>query len=64
MADDKKKPEDETPKAQAEGAVSSEDLSDDELSSAAGGGDSGGKDTDNTSLAGFSGQWTTNNLSG
>ena len=37
MADDKKKPEDETPKAQAEDAKPSEDLSDDELSNAAGG---------------------------
>lgn len=37
MADDKKKPEDENPKAQAEDAKSSEDLSDDELGHAAGG---------------------------
>ena len=37
MTDDKKKPEDETPKAQAEDAKPSEDLSDDELSNAAGG---------------------------
>ena len=37
MTDDKKKPEDETPKAQAEDAKSSEDLSDDELNNAAGG---------------------------
>ena len=37
MADGKKKPEDETPKAQAEDAKPSEDLSDDELSNAAGG---------------------------
>ena len=35
--DDKKKPEDETPQAQAEDAKPSEDLSDDELSNAAGG---------------------------
>ena len=37
MTDDKKKPEDETPKAQAEDAKPSEDLSDEELSKAAGG---------------------------
>ena len=37
MTDDKKKPEDETPKAQAEDAKPSEDLSDDELGKAAGG---------------------------
>ena len=37
MTDDKKKPEDETPKAQAEDAKASEDLSDDELGKAAGG---------------------------
>ena len=37
MTDDKKKPEDETPKAQAEDAKPSENLSDDELSNAAGG---------------------------
>ena len=37
MTDDKKKPEDETPKAQAEDAKPSEDLSDDDLSNAAGG---------------------------
>ena len=37
MTDDKKKPEDETPKAQAEDAKSSEDLSDDALNNAAGG---------------------------
>ena len=37
MTDDKKKPEDETPKAQAEDAKPTEDLSDDELSNAAGG---------------------------
>ena len=37
MTDDKKKPEDETPKAQAEDAKPAEDLSDDELSNAAGG---------------------------
>ena len=37
MTDDKKKPEDETPKAQAEDAKPTEDLSDDELSDAAGG---------------------------
>ena len=64
MTDDKKNPEDETPKARAEGALSSENLSDDELSNAAGGGDSGGKDRYNTSFTGFSGQWTTDNLSG
>ena len=39
MTDDKKKPEDETPKAQAEDAKPTEDLSDDELSNAAGGTD-------------------------
>ena len=38
MTDEKKKPKDETPKAQAEDAKSSEDLSDDELGDAAGGG--------------------------
>ena len=37
MTDDKKKPEDETPKAQAEDAKPSEDLSDEELEKAAGG---------------------------
>ena len=37
MTDDKKKPEDETPKAQAEDAKPFEDLSDDKLSNAAGG---------------------------
>ena len=37
MTDDKKKPEDETPKAQAEDAKPSEDLSDEELNNAAGG---------------------------
>ena len=37
MTDDKKKPEDETPKAQAEDAKPAEDLSDEELSNAAGG---------------------------
>ncbi len=37
MTDDKKKPEDEAPKAQAEDAKPSEELSDDELSNAAGG---------------------------
>ena len=37
MTDDKKKPEDETPKAQAEDVKPSEDLSDEELSNAAGG---------------------------
>ncbi len=41
MADDKKKPEDETLKAQAEDAKPSEDLSDDELGKAAGGGQGG-----------------------
>ena len=37
MTDDKKKLEDETPKAQAEDAKPSEDLSDEELGKAAGG---------------------------
>ncbi len=37
MTDGKKTPEYETPKAQAEDAKSSKDLSDDELSNAAGG---------------------------
>ena len=37
MTDGKKKPEDDSPKAQAEDAKSSEDLSDDDLSNAAGG---------------------------
>ena len=37
MTDDKKKPEDETLKAQAEDAQPAEDLSDDELCNAAGG---------------------------
>ena len=37
MADDKKKSEDETSKTQAEDAKPSEDLSDDDLSNAAGG---------------------------
>ena len=37
MTDDKKKPDDEAPKAQAEDGKSSEDLLDDELSDAAGG---------------------------
>ena len=37
MTDDKKKPEDETPKAQVQDAKPSEDLSDDELGKAAGG---------------------------
>ena len=37
MAGDKKKPEDETTKAQAEDAKPSEDLSDEELEKAAGG---------------------------
>ena len=44
MTDDKKKPEDETPKAQAEDAKPSEDLSDEQLGKAAGGGQ-GGIDT-------------------
>ena len=38
MTEEKKKPKDETPKAQAEDAKPSEDLSDDELGKAAGGG--------------------------
>ena len=37
MTDDKKKPEDETPQAQAEDAKPAEDLSDEELGKAAGG---------------------------
>ena len=37
MTDDKKKPDDEAPKAQAEDAKPSENLSDDELGKAAGG---------------------------
>ena len=37
MTDDKKKPEDEAPKAQAEDAKPSEDLSDDQLNNAVGG---------------------------
>ena len=37
MTDDKKKSEDETPKAQAEDAKPAEDLSDEELGKAAGG---------------------------
>ena len=37
MTDDKKKPEDETPKVQAEDAKPSENLSDEELGKAAGG---------------------------
>ena len=46
MTDDKKKPEDETPKAQAEDAKPSEDLSDEELNNAAGGGTTGSVDED------------------
>ena len=41
MSDEKKKFDDETPKAQAEDAKPSEDLSDDELDTAAGGAGSG-----------------------
>ena len=37
MTDDKKTPEDETPKVQAEDAKPSENLSDDELNNVAGG---------------------------
>ena len=45
MTDDEKKPEDEIPKVQVEDAKPSEDLSDDDLSNAAGGASAAPVDT-------------------
>ena len=61
MTDDKKKPEDETPKAQAEDAKPAEDLSDEELGKAAGG---GFNQTDETGFINYFRQTGSDPLSG